>query len=164
MLTTLAPALLAQLLDHEPVARLALLDDAGEPQVMPIVFARVGTQIFSPVDGKPKSHARLARLRHIEAHPRVALVIDRYAADWQQLWWVRIAADAYIAGIQHPAWAAAVRALESKYPQYQTTPLFLSEPTMICFEPLAVRAWAAAGPDGIADSLAADTARIAAPL
>ncbi len=159
MVSTLAPTLLAQLLDREPVARLALLDDAGAPEVMPIVFARVGTQIFSPVDGKPKSHARLARLRHIEAHPRVALVIDRYAADWQQLWWVRIAADAFIARSQHPAWAAAASALVTKYPQYQTTPLFLGEPTMICFEPLLVRSWAAAGPDGIADSLAADTAR-----
>jgi PPOX class probable F420-dependent enzyme len=164
MLTSLTPDLLAQLLDREPVARLALLDDAGEPEVMPIVFARVGTQIFSPVDGKPKSHARLARLRHIEAHPRVALVIDRYAADWLQLWWVRIAADAHLARSQHPAWAAAVSALESKYPQYQTTPLFVGEPTMICFEPLLVRAWAAAGPHAIADSLAADTTRIAAPL
>jgi hypothetical protein len=74
--TTLAPALLARVLDVEPVARLAVLDDDGAPEVMPIVFARVGTTLFSPVDGKPKSHARLARLRHIEAHPRVALVVE----------------------------------------------------------------------------------------
>ncbi len=146
------------MLDGEPVARLAVIDDEGMPEVMPIVFARVGTQLFSPIDGKPKSHARLARLRHIEAHPRVGLVIDRYAADWRALWWIRIAATARIAVGQHAQWDAAVAALLVKYPQYQSTPLFLGEPTLICFEPLTVRAWAAAGPDGIAQSLATDAA------
>ena len=80
-MTTLAPALVERVLDSEAVARLAVIDDAGGPEVMPIVFARVGSLLFSPIDGKPKSHARLARLRHIEAHPRVGLVIDRYAAE-----------------------------------------------------------------------------------
>ena len=158
-MTTLAPHTLALVLDREPLAHLAVIDDAGAPEVMPIVFARVGTQLFSPIDGKPKRHARLARLRHIAAHPRVGLVVDRYDADWRHLWWVRIAAHARIAVVEHTHWQAAVAALLAKYPQYQTTPLFLGEPTLICFEPLTVRAWAAAGPDGIADSLAADAAR-----
>ena len=158
-MTTLAPALVERVLDSEAVARLAVIDDAGGPQVMPIVFARVGSLLFSPIDGKPKSHARLARLRHIEAHPRVGLVIDRYAADWRQLWWIRIGATAHIAVGQHPQWDAAVAALLAKYPQYQTTPLFLGEPTLICFEVLTLRSWAAAGPDGIADSLANDNAQ-----
>ena len=151
-MTTLAPALFERVLDSEAVARLAVIDDAGGPEVMPIVFARVGSLLFSPIDGKPKSHARLARLRHIEAHPRVGLVIDRYTADWRHLWWIRIAATAHIAVGQHPRWDAAVSALLAKYPQYQTTPLFLGEPTLICFEALTVRCWAAAGPQGIADS------------
>ena len=157
-MTPLAPAVLERILDREAVARLAVIDDAGGPEVMPIVFARVGSLLFSPVDGKPKSHARLARLRHIEAHPRVGLVIDRYAADWHHLWWIRIVASAHIAVGQHPQWHAAVAALLAKYPQYQTTPLFLGEPTLIWFVPLSVRSWAAAGPDGIAASLASDTA------
>ena len=155
----MAPELLARVLDDEPIARLALIDDDGEPDVMPIVFARVGTRLFSPIDGKPKSHARLARLRHIEAHPRVALVIDRYAADWRELWWIRIAAMATIAVGQHDDWDAAVAALKAKYPQYQSTPLFLGEPTLICCAPLTVRWWAAAGPEGIARSFATDAAR-----
>lgn len=157
-MTTLAPELLARVLDAEPLAHLAVIDDDGGPEVMPIVFARVGTQLFSPVDGKPKSNARLARLRHIAARPRVGLVIDRYGADWQGLWWIRIAAIAHIAVGQYPLWDAAVAALSAKYPQYQSTPLFLGEPTLICFEPLTVRAWAAAGPQGIARSLATDAA------
>lgn len=158
-MTTLAPELLAHILDREPVARLAVIADDGGPEVMPIVFARVGTLMFSPIDGKPKSHARLARLRHIEAQPRVGLVIDRYDRDWRRLWWLRIAANARIAVGQHEHWHAAVTALLAKYPQYQSTPLFLGEPTLICFEPLSVRAWAAAGLDAIADSLEADAPR-----
>lgn len=154
-MTTLEPSLLARVLDHVPVARLAVLGDDGGPEVMPIVFARVGDRLFSPVDGKPKSHGRLARLRHIEAHPRVSLVLDHYCADWRQLWWVRLSADARIAVGDDVDWQAAVAALERKYPQYQSTPLFLGEPTLICFDPRAVRSWAAAGPAGIAASLAA---------
>ena len=60
---------------------------------------------------------------------------------------------------QHPQWDAALAALLAKYPQYQTTPLFLGAPTLICFEALTVRSWAAAGAEGIADSLANDNAR-----
>ena len=141
------PQILASLFDREPVARLAVIDDAGVPEVMPIVFARVGTRLFSPIDGKPKKSGRLARLRYIERCPQVGLVIDHYAADWESLWWLRISAQATIAVGQHPDWDAAVAALQLKYPQYRTTPLFEGEATLICFEPLSVRWWAAAGTD-----------------
>lgn len=140
----LAPQLLAQHLDNAAVARLAVIDDDGGPDVMPIVFARVASQLFSPIDGKPKRHGRLARLRHIEARPRVGLVIDHYDHDWRSLWWIRITAIAHIAVGHHPSWDAAVAALLTKYPQYQATPLFSGEPTLICFEPVSVRSWAAA--------------------
>lgn len=144
-MTPIPAHLLASIFDREPVARLAVIDDDGVPEVMPIVFARVATRFFSPIDGKPKKSGRLARLRRIERCPRVGLVIDRYAADWRALWWIRIAAQASIAVGQDADWDAAVTALRSKYPQYRTTALFEGEPTLICFEPLTVRCWAAAG-------------------
>lgn len=154
-MSELAPDLLARLLDREPVARLAVRDAADVPEVMPIVFARVGTKLFSPIDGKPKTGGRLARLRHIERCPQVGLVIDRYTADWRELWWVRISALATVALGHHTDWDAAVTALTDKYPQYRSTPLFSGEPTMICFEPLTVRAWAAAGLEHLAQDCAA---------
>ena len=143
--TPLPAHLLASVFDREPVARLAVIDDAGVPDVMPIVFARVGTRLFSPIDGKPKKSGRLARLRHIERCPRVGLVIDRYAADWQALWWIRLSAEATIAVGDDADWDAAVMALQVKYPQYRTTPLFTGDPTLICLAPLTVRWWAATG-------------------
>ena len=155
LVTSLPPELLARVFDREPVARLAVIDDEGVPEVMPIVFARVGTCLFSPIDGKPKKSGRLARLRYIERCPQVGLVIDRYAADWRELWWIRISALATIAVGRHPVWDAAVAALTCKYPQYRTTPLFEGEPTLICFEPVTMRSWAAAGLEFIGHDFAA---------
>lgn len=147
----LPPELLATILDREPVARLALIADHGAPEVMPIVFARVGQALYSPIDGKPKAHGRLARLRHIAREPRVGLVIDRYAADWRALWWLRLAATAREIDDLHPRFDDAVAALLAKYPQYATTPLFSGTPTMIRFDIVELRWWGAAGLDGLRD-------------
>ncbi len=147
----LSQELLAEILDREPVARLALLGDDGAPEVTPIVFARVAQSLYSPIDGKPKSGTRLARLRHIARAPRVGLVIDRYADDWRQLWWLRLAAIAREVSAEHPDFEAASAALRAKYPQYRSTPLFSGEPTMIRFEILSSRWWSAAGLEALRD-------------
>ena len=128
-----------------PVARLAVIDGKGRPEVMPIVFARVGQTLFSPIDGKPKKHGRPARLAHIARNPAVTLVIDHYAEQWDRLWWIRIDADAVIAEGKHDDWDAAVEALGLKYPQYQTTSMFLGEPVLICMSWDRVRWWAPQG-------------------
>jgi len=144
-MTDLPPDLYAAVCDRMPIARLAVIDDTGVPDVMPIVFARIGTALYSPIDGKPKKSPRLSRLAHVAARPAVGLVIDHYAPDWSSLWWVRIAARARIAHDDDAAWAQAVGALRAKYPQYATTALFEGPPTMLVFEPRTVRWWAAGG-------------------
>lgn len=146
--------LLAEILDREPVARLALLADDGAPEVMPIVFARVDEALYSPIDGKPKSSARLARLRHIAREPRVGLVIDRYEDDWRQLWWLRLTANALAIDAAHASFDAAAAALRAKYPQYRDTPLFSGAPTMIRFEIQASRWWSATGLTGLGNERA----------
>jgi len=153
MATVLPSELLADVLDTMPVARLAVIDAAGRPDTMPIVFARVGDWLFSPIDGKPKKHPRLARLAHIRQHPQVTLTLDHYGDDWQSLWWIRLEVEAHIAVGSHACWDEAVTALTDKYPQYQTTPLFLGEPTLIALERQALRWWAASGVDGVANWL-----------
>ncbi|MEX2482069.1 MAG: pyridoxamine 5'-phosphate oxidase family protein [Gammaproteobacteria bacterium] len=147
--------LLHGVLDRMPVARLAVLDATGRPEALPIVFARVGPCLYSPVDGKPKKHGRLARLAHIERNPAVQLVLDHYAADWTQLWWVKLTAEAAIVEDgAHADWQAAVAALHRKYPQYrETTTLFTGVPTMIVLPWERVRWWAANGETGIVDWL-----------
>jgi PPOX class probable F420-dependent enzyme len=72
------------------VARLATSDLAGQPHLVPIVFALDGDTVYSAVDHKPKRTTALRRLENVRANPRVALLADEYDdADWAALWWVR---------------------------------------------------------------------------
>lgn len=148
-------AIVQRVLDAMPVARLAVHDHSDRADAMPIVFARVGDSLFSPIDGKPKKNPRLARLAHIRRRPSVTLVLDHYDDDWRNLWWLRVQAQAQVSVGDHPQWDAAVAALKGKYHQYQTTPLFLGEPTLIVMPWSGIKWWAAEGSDGLARWLAA---------
>lgn len=133
-----------RLLDTWPVARLATLGPGGPHQV-PIVFARAGGAFWSPVDGKPKRGGELARLRHVDADPRVSLLIDRYADDWRTLWWIRIDGEAEVvrpaSPAAEPAVAAALAALRQKYPQYEQVPLLGDPPTLLRIVARKLRSW-----------------------
>jgi coenzyme F420-0:L-glutamate ligase / coenzyme F420-1:gamma-L-glutamate ligase len=103
------------------VARFATLDLEGRPHLVPICFAYDGKFFYTAVDRKPKRAPpeRLARLRHIRATPRVALLIDEYAEDWTQLWYVLIRGNArLIPRSARAERALALRKLKAKYPQY----------------------------------------------
>jgi PPOX class probable F420-dependent enzyme len=102
-----------------PVARLATVSAAGEPHIVPIVFAVDRDTIYSAVDGKPKRLRSLKRLANIAANPRVSVLVDSYSADWSQLWWVR--ADGICSVLDSSALAMA--ALRAKYPQYREVSL-----------------------------------------
>jgi PPOX class probable F420-dependent enzyme len=103
------------------VARLATLGPEGRPHIVPVTFAVDGDVIYSAVDAKPKTTARLLRLRNIAADPRVALLADHYEADWDRLWWAR--ADGTAAVLAGPAeMAAPLALLAARYPQYRAIP------------------------------------------
>jgi PPOX class probable F420-dependent enzyme len=97
------------------VARLATADAEGAPHLVPITFAVEGDRVYFAVDGKPKSSARLRRLRNIEQNPRVSLLIDEYDEDWERLWWVRADGRARILaeGLEGPRGL-----LRARYAQY----------------------------------------------
>ena len=101
----------------EPVARLATIRADGSPHIVPIVFAVEPNRIVTAVDAKPKSSDALVRLRNIEIHPAISVLVDVYADDWARLWWARAdgRADVVASGPQH---AKAVEALRAKYAQY----------------------------------------------
>lgn len=134
-------ARIEQVLDTWPVARLATLAPDGRAHLVPIVFARAGGALWSPIDGKPKSTAAVARLRNLARDPRATLLLDHYDPDWTRLWWLRLDATAAIVA----GHAEAERALRTKYPQYRETPLFRGDPTLIRLTPVEVRSWAAKG-------------------
>jgi len=146
--TALPPEMLHAVLDRMPVARLALRDLEGAPEALPIVFARAGGVLWSPVDGKPKGRAAdLGRLARLRRSPGVMLLLDHYGEDWRDLWWLRLRATAEVITERQEAWAAAEQALASKYPQYLTVPMFKDEPTLLRFAWHSVGWW---GSDGLA--------------
>jgi PPOX class probable F420-dependent enzyme len=71
------------------VARLATVSADGQPHLVPVVFALEHDTVLIAVDGKPKRHRALKRLRNIADNPAVSLLVDHYDDDWDQLWWVR---------------------------------------------------------------------------
>ncbi|MGI5380004.1 TIGR03668 family PPOX class F420-dependent oxidoreductase [Streptomyces sp. CA-251387] len=109
-----------------PVARLATVDPAGRPHLVPVVFALRGDEIVTAVDRKPKRSGRLRRLHNIAVHPAVCLLVDVYDDDWDRLWWVRADGDAHVlppdARDARDEYAAAVELLRQKYPQYVRQP------------------------------------------
>jgi PPOX class probable F420-dependent enzyme len=111
------------------VARLATVDTAGRPHLVPVVFAPLGDNgLVMAVDHKSKTTTRLKRLRNIEADPSVSLLADEYTEDWDHLWWVR--ADGHARIVPPDAadeatvveYGTALARLLRKYPQYRDTP------------------------------------------
>ena len=139
-------------LDRWPVARLATIGADGAPHQVPIVFARVGGTLWSPVDGKPKSGGVLARERNIAQHPAVSLLLDDYDADWSRLWWVRASGQARVwrpvAPHDDAELSAISAALREKYPQYRDVDLLRDAPSLIGIEVERVTSWCA-GPEAI---------------
>ena len=124
------------------VARLATVDAHGQPAVVPVVYAFDGTALFTPLDGKPKrvAPAQLQRVRNIRANPRVAVVIDAYSEDWQQLAWVHVRGQARVT-TSGEAYATGVTLLCEKYPQYERMPL--AGCPLIVIEPTRIHSWRA---------------------
>jgi PPOX class probable F420-dependent enzyme len=100
------------------VARLATADAEGVPHIVPLVFALDGETIYSAVDAKPKRTTDLKRLRNVAANPRVALLADHYADDWDVIWWAR--ADG--TGRVLDGSPEAVALLRERYAQYRDAP------------------------------------------
>ncbi len=103
----------------ERVARLATADPQGRPHLVPIVYAVLGEVICSVVDDKPKSTRKLRRLDNIAQNPLVSVLVDRYCADWDQLWWARADGTARIVDLDTPQARPALIELASRYPQYR---------------------------------------------
>ena len=136
-----------KLLDRWPIAHLASIGPDGRPHQVPIVFARVGSELWSPVDGKPKHGGELVRVRNIRLHSEVSLLLDEYSEDWKRLWWIRIDGSASVVQVENPAaeptFAAATSALRDKYPQYAAgeTPLLCDPPTLLVIRPIRMLSW-----------------------
>jgi PPOX class probable F420-dependent enzyme len=125
------------------VGRLATADAAGRPLVVPVCYAYDGTAVYSAIDAKPKrlSDRRLRRVRNIEANPQVSLVVDDYDEDWRRLRYVIVEGRARILALEADPFAAAVRLLVAKYPQYRAMELERVAATVIAITPDRLLHW-----------------------
>jgi PPOX class probable F420-dependent enzyme len=104
------------------VARLATTDEEGHPHIIPVCFVYDGRAFYTALDAKPKRvrPERLARVRHIRAQPSVALLVDEYREDWEQLWYIQVRGTAeLLSDSEGEEQAKARRLLKAKYPQYE---------------------------------------------
>lgn len=111
-------------------AILATIDSKGRPRALPVCFVVEahdggGLELLIPLDDKPKSiddkHG-LARVRDIEQHPQISLLVDHWDEDWSRLGWLRLDGHAALLEpdeVSH-AFPGVVERLRAKYPQYVT--------------------------------------------
>lgn len=116
-----------ELLRASRVGHLGTAGADGRPLVVPVCYALLEAsdplEVVSAIDAKPKASRHPRRLRHIEENPQATLLVDVWDEDWSRLCWVRVEGAARVLrrgdpGVQ-PQRAAALRALEGKYPQYR---------------------------------------------
>jgi PPOX class probable F420-dependent enzyme len=135
------------ILERWPVASLATLGAKGRPHVVPIVFARVGGEIWSPIDGKPKAGGELVRIRNVRRDARISLLLEHYEEDWTRLWWLRADGEAEVVTLAEsrsdPKVQAALSALRRKYPQYEEVPLIGPSATLLRMRIESFRSWCA---------------------
>jgi len=126
------------------VARLATVDADGQPHAVPIVYAFDGNYLFTPIDEKPKrvEEYQLRRVRNIQVNPRVAVIIDEYAEDWQQLAWVQVRGRAELL-TEGDRYQTGIDLLMEKYSQYADMPL--AEHPVIAIAPDRTVGWRAQG-------------------
>jgi PPOX class probable F420-dependent enzyme len=102
------------------VARLATLDPARRPHLVPVVFVVLADTIYSAVDAKPKSTSALRRFDNVRANPTVAALADHYDdADWAALWWVRADGVGRVLDGTDDESTRAIEALARRYRQHR---------------------------------------------
>ncbi len=93
--------LIQEIINRARVARLSTIDYYKQiPHIVPVVFAFDGHHYYLPLDNKRKKETveKLKRVRNIQHHPNVALLIDEYNEDWSKLVFVMIQGKAYLIG------------------------------------------------------------------
>jgi len=102
------------------VAHLATATAAGQPHLVPLVFAVDGDRVLSVVDAKPKRSTALRRMANVMQNPLVSLLVDHYDDDWSALWWVRADGTGRIHETGSPAAEASIDLLAARYEQYKS--------------------------------------------
>ena len=92
---------IVETLNNSKIARLATVDpETIQPYLVPVVFVFNGTNIFIPIDDKPKqtiNSNQLKRVKNIQKNPNISFLIDTYDdEDWNNLSYLIIQGKARI--------------------------------------------------------------------
>lgn len=124
------------------VGYLATVSSREVPHVVPVCFSYHDGAADVVLDLKPKERepARLRRVENIESNSSVALLVDRYSEDWDDLAFVLLWGDAEVVsgGERH---AAALERLRGKYGQYREMDLTPDKNPVIRIEFWSAFAW-----------------------
>ena len=134
----LSPAVRA-FVEAQRVARLATIDPAGTPHVVPVCFVLLDDRCYSVVDEKPKRSTRLQRLRNIEEHGTATLLCDVYSEDWERLAWAMLRCHAEVIEQGDGVYGEALEALRAKYPQYRE--MDLEGRPLVALTPVRAGSW-----------------------
>jgi hypothetical protein len=105
---------------------------------VPVVYAVTEGRIVVPIDTvKPKATTQLQLLENLRLDPRCVLVVEHYAEDWSQLWWVRV----HGAGFERALTPELTGALADRHPPYAAEGALASA---IEITPDLVTGWSAA--------------------
>jgi PPOX class probable F420-dependent enzyme len=130
-------------LRSQRVGRLATADSSGTPHVVPVCYTCNEQAVYIVLDAKPKRvpPQHLKRVRNIVANPQVALVVDHYSEDWQELAFVLVHGSAALLLDADVEQHQAVNMLRAKYEQYQAMPI--EGQPVIAIQPTSVVSWGA---------------------
>ncbi len=126
------------------VGRLATVDAASRPSVVPFCFAVLDGHepvVVSVLDEKLKrvTDANLARVRNIQSNPAVSFVVDRYDEDWSRLAFVQVRGRATLLEPGARIHTSAIAALRAKYPQYRA--MAIEKRPVIVIDELRSHSW-----------------------
>jgi PPOX class probable F420-dependent enzyme len=138
--TAETPAWALEMLRDARVGRLATVDAAGQPLVVPVCYVYDGERCYSAVDGKPKRTRNLKRLRNLADNPRVSLAVDHYDEDWRTLRYVIVQGrgDVLESGDD---FSRAIDLLVAKYRQYHELRLDRTAGAVVRVTPERILSW-----------------------
>ena len=109
------PPRIAAFLEEERRGVMSTLSSDGSAHSVPVVFARIGNEIVSPIDHKPKTGEVMARVKNLGRDNRITLLVDHWNEDWTRVGWLMIRGH----GVVDPdAEMSRMKALNDRYPQY----------------------------------------------
>ena len=103
-------------MESSRVGRLAFVDDADRPRVLPVTYALAAGGVWSAIDDKRKRSRAPARLRFLRRRPEAALCVDVYDDDWSRLAWVQLLGTVEVIPVEEGA--LGLEALVAKYEPY----------------------------------------------